>query len=322
MIKNKTKISLFQYLATILALLLLFILIQSFTAKEKTGTTLPEPEPYSIQSLSLPEELSFAGEKVPLEWFDVREGLDRELTVNTYWHSQTILLIKRARRYFPAIEKILREHGIPDDFKYLTLAESDLTHVVSPAGATGFWQLLEGTASDYGLEVTNEVDERYHVEKATMAACKFFKESYDIYENWTMVAATYNAGRRGIKRQVDRQNENYYYDLLLNDETARYIYRILAIKLIQNNPEKYGFHIDTADLYYPVPVKEVVIDSEIKDFAAFAGEHGINYKLLKIFNPWLRENYLTNRQGKEYIIKIPEEGYRDYRNIIKYHGKE
>lgn len=275
-------------------------------------------EKYSIYSLPIPDSLFFAGELVPLHYFDVRESLDQELLVNTYWQSQTLLFIKRANRFFPTIEKILEEHDIPEDFKYLVLAESDLKNAVSPSGAVGIWQLLKGTARDYGLEVNAEVDERYHFEKSTEAACEYLKDAHDLFGSWTMAAASYNIGRRGLIRQVNRQKENKYYDLLLNSETGRYVYRILAIKLILDNPNKYGFYVKEEDLYHPIPTIEVKVDTAVADFADFAKEYSINYKILKYFNPWLRDSFLTNKAGKEYTIKIPKEGYRRYDKIIDY----
>lgn len=281
-------------------------------AQDNLDTKKTFQDEYAIFALKHPEELYFAGERVPLERNDVKESFDREILVNTYWQSQTMLFIKRANKFFPIIEPILREYSVPDDFKYIALAESGLENVVSPARAVGFWQLMEGTAKDYGLEVNSEVDERYHYEKATTAACKYILESYEKYKNWTMVAASYNVGRRGIDRQVERQKETDYYDLLLNSETARYIYRILAIKLIIENPKDFGFHFDKEDLYYQIPYSEVEVDKSVPDFADFAKSYGTNYKILKRLNPWLRESYLTNRYGKTYVIKIPVEGGRTF----------
>jgi hypothetical protein len=273
---------------------------------------------YSVFSIPLPKQLTFAGEEVPLDHFDVRESLDQELLVNTYWQSQTLLFLKRANKYFPQIEKLLKDNGVPEDFKYLVLAESDLKNAVSPSGAVGIWQLLTGTARDFGLEVNEEVDERYHFEKSTIAACKYFKAAHDLFGSWTMAAASYNMGRRGLIRQVNRQKENQYYDLLLNEETGRYIYRILAIKLILENPDQYGFHVNQDDMYHVIPTYEVRIDSAITDFADFAKKYSINYKILKYFNPWLRDSYLTNKNKKEYVIKIPKEGYRSHIRNIEY----
>ncbi|MFC2090114.1 lytic transglycosylase domain-containing protein [Bacteroidota bacterium] len=258
-----------------------------------------------IHPVVIPDTLYFAGELVPLHYFDVREALDRELLSNTYFHSQTIRLIKLANRYFQQIEPILERHGIPDDFKYLAVAESGLANAVSPAGAVGFWQIRKGTGQDYGLEISTEVDERYHLEKATEVACEYIKESYEKYNTWTMAAASYNAGRRGVDRQVARQKQTDYYELLLNEETARYIFRILAFKLIVENPSDYGFQIKESDLYKPLLFKTVIVDSTVENFADFAALQNTNYKMLKLFNPWLRDTSLTNKSGKSYEIRIP-----------------
>ena len=267
---------------------------------------------YVVTSVPIPEQVDFAGELTPLENFDVREALDRELLVNTYWQSHTLLLIKRAHRHFPVIEKILAKHGIPEDFKYLPVAESDLMNQTSPAQAVGYWQFLKTTAGEYGLEVNSEVDERYHLEKSTEAACRFLRRSYELYGSWTMAAASYNVGRTGLNQQIERQNSRYYYDILLNEETGRYIYRLLALKLILSDPEEYGFIIDKDELYPPIPVYQVRVDSAVGDFAEFAGRYSINYKVLKLFNPWLRDKKLSNPGRKTYQISIPRKGYREF----------
>jgi membrane-bound lytic murein transglycosylase D len=272
----------------------------------------PEKDPrknYAVFALDLPEDLQFAGENVPLGEIDILENLDRELLVNTYWQSQTLLMIKRANRYFPAIEQILKKYGIPDDIKYLAVAESGLTNVVSPANAVGFWQLLEGTARDYGLEVNDQVDERYHIEKSTEVACRYLLESFSRYGTWTLTAASYNAGRKGVDRQIGRQKESNYYDLLLGDETGRYIYRVLSFKLIMEHPADYGFFLGSKHLYPPVPYYEVTVDGKVDDFADFAKRYGISYKTLKWMNPWLRDSCLINPNGKTYYIRIPKAGY-------------
>ena len=294
---------------------MLVVAVVILTSGNKGGTAgLEEDPPFGqniqISSLIFPESLDFAGEPVPLELYDVREALDRELLSNTYFHSQTIRLIKRANRYFPLIEKVLNANGVPEDFKYLALAESGLSQAVSPAQAVGFWQLLKGTARDYGLEVTAEVDERYHIEKSTVAACRYILDSYERYGNWTMAAASYNAGRRGIDRQVQRQKKENYYDLLLTEETARYIFRVLSFKLIFEAPETYGFHIPESELYPVIPVYEVQVDSSINHFADFAALYDCNYKIIKQLNPWLRDTGLINQKGKTYTLLIPESGYR------------
>ncbi|MFO8001171.1 MAG: transglycosylase SLT domain-containing protein [Marinilabilia sp.] len=266
-------------------------------------------EDYNISSLPSPENLTFAGESVPTERSYIRESLDRELLVNVYWQSQTLLFIKRANKYFPIIEPILEEEGVPEDFKYLALAESSLImRARSPAGAVGPWQFMRGAAVDYGLEVNNQVDERYHLEKSTAAACRFLKSSYEKFGSWTLAAAAYNAGRSHILGQLNRQKTDNYFDLLLNEETGRYVFRLLAIKEILENQEKYGFHVKERDLYKMPATYEVEVDTAIKDFADFAIEHDITYKELKDLNPWLRDNFLTNPRRKPYRIKLPEDG--------------
>ncbi len=285
-------------------------LFSFFTTDKSNPEDLRYKTKYAIYAIDIPDTLVFAGEPVPMENFDTWESYDREILVNTYWQSQTLLFIKRANRYFPVIEPILEEYGIPDDFKYLALAESGLTNARSPAGAVGYWQFLTGTARDYGLEVNEEVDERYHLEKSTVAACRFLLESYSNYESWTMSAASYNVGRRGINNQISIQKENNYYDLLLNEETQRYVFRILAIKSILEDPVKFGFHLEEKDLYYPVRWIDIPIDSSITDFADFAKEFNTNYKMLKYLNPWLRRPYLTNNRGRTYIVKLPADNGR------------
>jgi len=302
-----------RYLPVMLFLLILVLGLNSFISNNKGLNDAFQDlfnKNYSIFALNLPSELEFAGEEVPMKHFDVRENLDRELLINTYWQSQTLLFLKRANRYFPLIEDILRKHQIPDDFKYLALAESGLTQVISPTGATGFWQFLAGTARDYGLEVNKEVDERYNIEKSTEAACKYLAESYSKYGNWTMVAASYNNGRRGMDKQLKRQSEDNYYDLLLNEETSRYVFRLLALKLILSDPQKYGFHFRADDLYPPISTRKVKVDSSITSMVRFASHFNINYKMLKYFNPWLRETQLANKEGKVYEISIPFDDFR------------
>lgn len=264
---------------------------------------------YNVYALPMPEELDFAGESVPLEIPDVYERMDRELLVNTYWQSNTLLLIKRANKYFPVIEPILAEYGVPDDFKYLAVIESSLTNAVSPAGARGFWQFMESTGKEYGLEINDNVDERYNLEKSTRVAAEYFKKSKERFGNWTLAAAAYNAGNYGVDKQRDRQDVRNYYDLLLGEETGRYVFRILALKEIMENPKKYGFNFRQKDLYPVIPSYEVKVDTPVTDFAKFAKDLGINYKILKIHNPWLREAHLNNKSGKEYILEIPEKGY-------------
>jgi hypothetical protein len=264
-------------------------------------------ESYHIFSLSPPEEISFAGTKVPLEEPEVAERLDRELHTNTYFHSNTILYFKRANRWFPVIEPILEANGVPEDFKYLALVESGLQNVVSPVGATGYWQFLEETAKEYGLTVNGEVDERYHVEKSTEAACRYLKDAYEKYGDWALVAASYNVGMGRISSEMERQKASNYYDLLLNTETGRYVFRILAVKQIFENPTQYGFNIRKKDLYPGLEYKEIELNGAVENFADFAKENNISYKILKYFNPWLRQSYLKNTENKIYTVKLPTE---------------
>jgi membrane-bound lytic murein transglycosylase D len=281
----------------------------SFT-NNNSSDSLPLRMPSLTKSFSLPQKLEFAGESVPLNNIDTRESLDKELLVNGYWHSRTMLVLKKSRRYFEIIEPVLKKYGVPLDFKYLAMAESGLENVVSPAKAAGFWQLLESTAKEYGLEVNADVDERYNLEKSTEAACKYFLESYRKYGNWTMAAATYNAGRDGLDKQIEKQQTENYYDLLLNEETARYIFRVIAHKLITENPDEYGFQLDEDDYYPLISTHEIAVDTAISNIAVFALNHSTNYKIIKQLNPWLRQNYLPDRLQKVYYLTIPDEGER------------
>lgn len=294
--------------------ILVFLVLGGYQLLE--SSTYPEQAPeapakHYYSAVEVPDSLTFAGEKVPLEYFDVYESLDRELLVNSYFHSQTLRFMKMAPRFFSIIEPILKADSIPEDFKYLALAESGFDpKAVSPAGAVGFWQFMKGTARDYGLEVSGEVDERYHIEKSTHAACAYLHESYKKYGSWTLVAATYNAGRSFVGRQLERQQETDYYDLLLGEETGRYVFRILALKLVMEAPQKYGFDVKEDEQYPVWNTKTVSISGPVANFADFAQEHQTNYKILKMLNPWLRESYLTNKSGKTYGIKLPAEGFR------------
>lgn len=258
-----------------------------------------------VLTVHVPDSMDFAGEPVPLHLFDVRESLDRELTSCAYWHTQTMLIIKKADRFFSIIEPILKAEGMPDDFKYLAITESNLVPTaVSPSNAVGLWQILEGTAKELGLEVGPEVDERYHIEKSTVAACRYLKRIYERTGSWTMAAASYNNGPNGLARQVERQGEDCYYNLLLNTETARYVFRILAFKALLTDPQRYGFMLKATDIYPRYRYREVQVDSAITNLALFARQQGINYKMLKTLNPWLRDNTLTNKKKRTYTIKI------------------
>ena len=262
-------------------------------------------ETYNIKALKIPEGLTFAGERVPTERADIRERMDRELLVNTYWQSNGLLLMKRANKYFPIIEPLLKKYGIPDDFKYLAVAESGLENNSSPAGASGFWHFLRSSAKEYGLEVNKNVDERYNLELATQVAAEYLKKSKERFGSWTLAAAAYNAGNARIANRLKEQQVEDYYDLLLNSETSRYVFRIVALKEIMEHPKEYGFEFDQEDLYKLQETKTVKVDTAIANIASFAKHFGTNYKELKLHNPWLRENKLNNKSRKLYHIKIP-----------------
>jgi hypothetical protein len=259
----------------------------------------------NARAWDIPEALDFAGEAVDLRISDVYQRFDRELHVNTYWHNNTIMLIKRANQWLPVIEPILAQYGVPDDFKYLAMIESDLMNKVSPAKAVGYWQILEGTAKELGLEVSREVDERYDPWKSTEAACKYLLKAYEKFGNWTMVAAAYNRGMKGMQNAMEDQQESDYYKLLLNEETSRYLFRILAAKEIISQPGKYGFDIKEHHLYPPVNYKLLVVTEDIKDLVSFAKEQGVDYKTLKIYNPWLRSDKLNVRRNHTYTFRFP-----------------
>ncbi len=294
-----------SYILLSIIILLLIVGLDRFVIHKKSELPGTNEQYYKIVAVPIPDKISFAGEQLPLDIFYVREALDRELSVNTYWHSATLQIIKKSQRWFPVFDSILRANNIPQDFKYLAVIESALSNVTSPAGAVGYWQFLKGTAKENGLEVNKEVDERYNVIKSTEAACRYFNKSYEKFGNWTLVAAAYNAGNRGVSRQIERQKTESFYDLLLSDETTRYIYRLAAMKIIFENPQIYGFYIDNEDVYPTISTRYVIVDYKIEDFADFAKDNGVSYKLLKYFNPWLRQSYLKNRKKKVYKITIP-----------------
>lgn len=256
-----------------------------------------------------PVEIDFAGEKAPLHIADVHERFDRELLVNANLDATTKIIIKRANRAFPVIEPILRKNGVPDDFKYLAVIESGLVNVVSPAGARGVWQFMPDTGKERGLEINDLVDERYHLQKSTEAACTYLLSAYKKFGSWTLAAASYNGGVNGVNKQITLQGVTNYYDLLLTDETARYVFRILALKEIMQHPVQYNFAMQPDELYPILPVKTIQVTASIPDLAVFAKEQGINYKILKIHNPWLRDRKLDVAPGKAYIFEIPIKGY-------------
>ncbi|RZJ67786.1 MAG: lytic transglycosylase domain-containing protein [Flavobacterium sp.] len=260
-------------------------------------------------AMYFPTQVDFAGEPTPLNISDVRERFDRELLVNANLDATTLLILKRANRAFPIIEPILAKNGVPDDFKYLAVIESGLVNAVSPAGARGVWQFMPETAKEKGMEVNETVDERYHLEKSTEAACRYLLDAKAKFGNWTLAAASYNGGMGGVNKQITFQKVSNYYDLLLTDETARYVFRILALKEIMKNPALYGFTIAPEEMYPLLPTRKIDVDSSIVDLATFAQSQGINYKILKIHNPWLRDRKLPNAARKKYTLEIPTSGY-------------
>lgn len=303
----------YKHLFAVPALMLLVILIKLFSFASDDAVSDEDyrsyfTSNYKVFGITIPKDINFCGEQLPINDFTVRESLERELLVNTYWQSQTILLHKRAARWFPIIEPILKKNGVPDDMKYVALAESGLTNAVSPQKASGFWQIMQATATHYGLETSTEVDERFNLEKATQAACDVLLDAYKRYGNWTMAAASYNLGMGGIDKAMAKQQANSYYNLYLNEETARYVYRIVALKEIISRPKAYGYHLRKSDLYPPIPVTKITVDSSITDLAAFAIANGTTYKILKTLNPWLISSTLTNTSNKKYIIQLPVKG--------------
>ncbi|REG86420.1 lytic transglycosylase domain-containing protein [Algoriphagus antarcticus] len=284
---------------------------QEITAEQSVASvqmlqTMPSTSSDTVRLFDLPKELTFAGEKVPLEIEDVRERLEREIYVNAYWQSNMILLMKRSNKFLPDIEKMLKENGIPDDFKYLAMAESALLNVASSAGAKGFWQILESTGKEYGLEISKDVDERYNLSEATLAASKYFKKAHAKFGDWSAVAASYNMGQSGFSRRQEDQFAKNYYDLYLNDETSRYLFRILAFKVIFENPGEFGFHLRESDFYINPPLKKITVKSDIKNLASWAKSQGSTYKELKLYNPWLRDKDLNIKRGRSYEIMLPE----------------
>jgi membrane-bound lytic murein transglycosylase D len=275
-------------------------------ADEEALLSLTEPASgFVVKPIQLPTTIAFAGEVVPLHMADVRERLDRELQINSYLHSSTLFIMKRAGRWLPAMERILKENNIPEDFKYLPLIESALQNAVSPAEAVGFWQIVKSAGKSYGLEIGNEVDERYDPIKSTHAACRYLKDAHRKFGSWTLAAASYNRGMSGLQKAIDNQKVNSYYDLFLNDETSRYVFRLLAMKEIMENPAKYGFELAAEELYQPEPVRYVEVTQTIKSLVDFSLANGTNYKTLKRLNPWLRDEKLKIKSGKTYRIALP-----------------
>ncbi len=293
-----------------IASLVTFLIVAIYGNQNRVETHKPVMEPTkpiaftNAKTIPLPERIDLAGEEVPLEVDDVKERLDKELHINSYWHNNTIFLFKRANRWFPIIEPILEKNRIPDDFKYLALIESGLENVDSYAGAAGFWQILKRTGKEYGLEINRDVDERYHPIKSTVAACKYFKRSYEKFGDWTLVAASYNRGMRGMQNALDHQKVDNFYDLMLNDETSRYVFRILAIKQIFESPEDYGLNIDKEHLYQPYTYRYDTVRNST-DWVEYAKEQNTTYKTLRIYNPWIQDEDIRVGRNDYYVVSLP-----------------
>ena len=275
--------------------------------KTASGETIviTQSMPLRVTTPDVPKSFELFGEKMPLELWDVRERFDRELLVNTYMQGSTAYIIKLMSRWLPMIEARLKANNVPDDFKYLCIAESALQNQISKAGAVGFWQFMSGTAPQYGLYIDHEVDERYNPEKATDAACKYLTDAYNKFGNWTAAAASYNCGMGGFNGAMTKQGESSFYKLLLPEETMRYIFRIAALKQILSNPKAAGFFLQDDDVYKPLNVERTTITYGIGDLVQFAKNKGTDYKTLKMLNPWLRSNTFANAKQREYTILLP-----------------
>lgn len=259
--------------------------------------------PQAVKSVPILEGLSWAGEPMPLNP-DTRERLDRELSVNAYWQSSTLLNLKSANKYFPTIERVLAEEGVPDDFKYLAVAESNLRNVTSSASAKGYWQFRSAAAKEWGLEVNSEVDERYHLERSTRAAARYLKHMYKRFGSWANASAAYNVGPTRYASLLRDQGEDSYYDLHLNSETARYVFRLIAMKEIMQNPSGFGFEVQPSELYPPTDTYQVEVNSSVTDWPSWSSAHGVSYRMLKFYNPWLIDSKLTVKNNT-YHVELP-----------------
>ncbi len=302
----------FLSLSLLLGFFALFVVLSSYTHDNQGSTSISVSGesvslPQIIQAVDIPYAVDFCGEPFPMEHFDVKERLDKELISNSYRHSGTILYLKRAARFFPTIEKILAENGMPDDLKYLAVAESGLENATSPAGAKGYWQFMKATGRSYGLTITSEVDERMHLEKSTRAACKYLTKLKNQFGSWTLAAAAYNMGETGLKKNLASQKSNSLFDLNLNSETMRYVFRIAAIKEIMKNPRNFGFYIDDHHKYAPFPeCYNIEVKGSVSSWATWASQNGMSYRELKIYNPWLKDSQLINKERKTYYVKVPK----------------
>ena len=290
-----------------LIIILMFIFFISFGISKTRFLTNGNESNYHIYPVSIPKKVSFAGEEIILDEDDLIERMDKEFLVNTYWQSNTILLIKKSNKYFPQIEKILIEEGVPTDFKYLALIESGLDNVTSPRGAKGFWQIMKTTGKEYGLEINSNVDERYNLNLSTRLACKYLKKAKDKFGTWTLAAAAYNRGINGVQNEITKQNQTRYGNILFGEETKRYVFRIIALKNIVESPQSFGFFIKEEQMYKPTKYEELKVDIPIYNISDFSKKLGLSYKNFKIHNPWLLENHLNNKSKKVYTILIPKE---------------
>jgi len=288
----------------LLGSLFTLLLVSEFSFKENSVKAINKSNQWNAPSL--PEQISFADEKVPVDRWDVKEKFDKEFLQIYYSPGAILYLIKLANRNFPIISERLKANGVPDDFKYLCIAESNMqSWAVSGSGAVGYWQFLQGTGSGYGLEISSQVDQRQDLEKATDAACKYFKSAYAKFGNWTAAAASYNCGVGGYNAQATFQRTNNYYDLQLPEETNKYIFRILTFKYLLENAGQLGFNVSDEEKYQPIPTKLVTVTSTVPDLAQFAIDNGTTYKMLRVINPWLKGKSLTVSNGKSYLIKLP-----------------
>lgn len=310
--KKKSAIAIIGILSVLLLASVSFAVSQIMKEEE------PKPNYYTnkITSPYIPEKMDFAGERVPLDVYWVHEGLDRELIINCYQHSKTLRIFKLSARIFPVIEKILKEEGVPEDFKYLCVAESGLENVTSPASAGGYWQFIPSTARKFGLEVTESIDERCNLEKSTRAACKYLKSCKEQFGSWTLAATAYNRGEGGLLKAINHQDMNKYWDLWLNSETSRYVYRILSFKLMFENPQMYGVEICPAEMYQPIPVRKVTVTSTLPDLVEYAKEQKVTYKELRDLNPWIKDSKLTVSSGKSYDLYLPEKSRTEYKTLF------
>lgn len=290
--------------------------ISKTNKEEKIETTKEDIISYNnvLATPPIPKTVQFCGEDVPINIYYVREGLERELIIHCYQHSRTIQTFKRSTRFFPEIEKILKEEGVPEDLKYLCVAESSLENVVSPSAAAGFWQFMESTGKNYGLEINDNVDERYHIEKSTRAACTYLKALKEKFGTWALAAAAYNMGENGLQRSISEQSVDNYWDLYLNTETSRYVNRIISYKLMFEEPEKYGVKLKLTECYRPIPYTEIAVDTTIPSLLDFAKANNILYRELKEMNPWLRNKVLPVRD-KKYSVRVPVKSKSSYEEL-------